>query len=166
MKKNIHLLLILLLGLLSSFGLFAQQIVPTIIGANGNSQQFANGQLDWTVGEVAVSPLTSKSVFVTQGFHQPVLQEVGLDNENQIQISISPIPTFNNFTVTIESDLVIDVSYTLYDYRGRLLSRDMNNGQEIVFTKSMSSLPAATYMLVLAFSNGRSETYKIQKITY
>ena len=165
MKNKLHLLLIILFGFFTSGILFAQQITPTVISSQGNSNQFSNGQLDWTIGEIAVTTLSVNDLLLTQGFHQPLPAQEIVDDENQILVSISPNPTPNDLTIVIESQVDIDVSYTLYDNRGRLLWRNMDTGQELILHKSLSYLPSATYLLVLDFSSGRTDTYKIQKIT-
>jgi len=165
MKNKLHLLLIILFGFTTSTSIIAQRITPKVIGAQGNSLPFFNGQLDWTIGEIAITTLTTNDLLLTQGFHQPLPAQELVDDENQILVAISPNPTPNDLTIVIESQVDIDVSYTLYDNRGRLLWRNMDTGQELILHKSLSYLPSATYLLVLDFSSGRTDTYKIQKIT-
>lgn len=53
-------------------------ITPEIIATTGNSARTNTLQLDWTVGELAVTPVQNAAIQVTQGFHQPRLVRVNI----------------------------------------------------------------------------------------
>lgn len=65
---------ILFATLLASMMVNAQSLERQVIGSSGTSFSNATAQLDFTVGELAVSTLSNGSNDLTQGFHQTNLQ--------------------------------------------------------------------------------------------
>jgi hypothetical protein len=60
----------LLLIMLFPCALSAQSLSPTVIGSAGSSYSNSIGQIDFTVGEVAITTLSNAQNQLGQGFHQ------------------------------------------------------------------------------------------------
>ena len=65
---------LLLIALISSAFASAQSLERQVIGSSGTSFSNATAQLDFTVGELAVTTLSNGTNDLTQGFHQTNLQ--------------------------------------------------------------------------------------------
>ncbi|MFM7727371.1 MAG: hypothetical protein ACKO7B_11755, partial [Flavobacteriales bacterium] len=61
----------LVLTVIISSSLSAQQVSPTVIASAGASFQSAAFSMDYTLGETFVTTLASADITLTQGFHQP-----------------------------------------------------------------------------------------------
>ncbi len=62
--------LIVLLMAIGIADVNAQNILPDVIASSGASHQGTTMQVDWTLGELAITTIQNTSHQVTQGFHQ------------------------------------------------------------------------------------------------
>lgn len=133
---------ILLFFLFATFVVFAQEVIST----QGDSYVNANGSIDFTVGEVVIDTGTDGNNDLTQGFHQPVLSSVGLeDHMPGYEATIFPNPT--DHVLYIRTTLYQGVSYQLYDAQGKILQQQALSSTES--SLEVSQLPVGHYFLVL-----------------
>ncbi len=92
---------ILLMLVMGSSGLTAQQMLHYYLGPGGGRLSGEKLQLDWALGEAAVSTLRSDGGYLTEGFIQPDMRETdfmeGLPPFPENAILISPNPGRGHF---------------------------------------------------------------------
>ena len=125
MKKLISLFAAILLTAQISFGQVAT-LSPTVIASAGNYAESGSMSLSWTLGEIAVSTLTSGDLILTQGFQQSYSIEdtVGIDL-NPIDWQIIAYPNPVNDELSIQFDVLepTDFWVEIQDVTGRILSQ-------------------------------------------
>lgn len=111
---------LLLAALLFLRTIEAQNLAPTVVNASGGVIQNSAYSLEWSLGEVAVSTLSSPANLLTQGFLQPQASLVGtaeLFDESRFQAFPNPISGLLNFRTDIPGIQTVQV----HDVLGRLV---------------------------------------------
>ena len=155
---NRKLLFVLLLSI-CCLGAHAQP--HDLVSSSGASFENSSGYLDFSIGELITSTLTSTSAVLTQGFHQTRLRTgVPVVSEPAIQMSVYPNPVSDRLILQVELPEGFD--YLLYDSRGVLLDRGQILGEhtEIDFT----TLAPAIY--ILRVTNHKEEVRLFQIVKY
>ena len=147
---------LVLFSLLTTINISAQEVVST----QGDSYSNSNGSIDFTVGEVIISTETDGTNDITQGFHQTNWNFVGLDNHvPNYEASIFPNPTED--VLNIRTSMFENVTYTLYDAKGRLVL------QNVLLTEQtpirVSQLAPGSYSLTLNNEKQILKTFKLIK---
>ncbi len=97
-----------------------QTLSPQVFANAGTTMTGPNGALDFTIGEVVTSSLTSGSDALTQGFQQPNIVIVGVENFIDVYtINLYPNPV-QQF-VTIETNSVEELQAKIYNAHGQLV---------------------------------------------
>ena len=145
---------------------FAQNPSPEIISSSGET--FINNvQLDWTLGESAITTIQNSSLQLTQGFHQPSFT---ITNLNELPKEIGEIKVFPNPTSDrIEMEFFFEenrkIKIQLINANSKLIWSTEINGSRIEQVKDIANLPNGNYFLnCLIDENQYSKTFKIQKI--
>ena len=86
-----------------SFGINAQTADQYVIGSIGGSFSNATIDVNYTAGEAVIQTLTSATVIVTQGFHQPSDSLSGLE-EIELFDNLSLFPNPANDVLNIRLD--------------------------------------------------------------
>jgi len=164
MKKSIGLSCMFFVFVLA---LSAQEISPQVLSNAGESYEGQNIQLDWTLGELAVSTLTTPNQQVTQGFHQTYytissLSELPADFG---KIAVFPNPTTDWINLDMSFDEIQKVQTSLFDVDGKLIWTKEVSGQVFSEKYSFATLPAGSYFLHFLF-NGKSysKAFQINKM--
>lgn len=99
--------------------LAAQSLSPTVVNAAGGTIQNGSNGLEWSLGELAVSTLTSTNHLLTQGFLQPQIVLVPTrDILEERQFTVFPNPASSALTIqTVVHDIG---SVQVLDILGRL----------------------------------------------
>jgi len=153
--------------ILSFAMLYAQDLNPEIVATAGDSNQGNNIQLDWTLGELAVTTIQSSNQQITQGFHQPQIQITSvLDFSEDIgSIDVFPNPSIDHLNMKMSFFKKEKIQIRLYNLEGKqILSKyiEDRNVEEILVIKS---LPAGNYFLSFYIDEHKTvQTFKIQKI--
>ena len=149
------LFLLLCLG-----GLHAQETVP----AAGGDATGAGGTSSYTIGQLVYTTNTGGSGSVSQGVQQlyeiTTITEIEVSEIN-LEFTAYPNPTENFLTLQIGDYGNEQLSYQLYDMRGKLL----DNKQVLIKNTSISmqALPSSTYFLYVLDNNSLIKTFKIIK---
>jgi hypothetical protein len=172
MKKVYFLFLIAL----SSVGLKAQMLTPTVIASTGGFSSNANGSLSYTVGEMTmVQTFSSSGNILTQGFQQPNENVTGLLDITQDDFGsfvVYPNPSVDNTWFGFELPEAGRVVVSLYDELGQKIS-DVYVGNyqsgKIVEQTDVSKLAGAMYFMTLTFTSAQDgkthiDTKKLQVI--
>lgn len=166
--SQISLLIILLIGV-SSMLCFGQ----SVIAADGGEGGTAKVRIEWTLGEFAISTLTTPNGLLTQGFHQPRLHITqfpeppkaasNLTAENPLKITLAPNPVNDLLNIKLEREKAMPIHLSLLDANGRILHLEKTaapTGLELDFSK----YPSGFYFLQFRAQDGTPlETYKISK---
>lgn len=158
MQKNTFIFSIIFLINCASF---AQEI----IASSGASLKGENIQLEYTLGEIAVSRIENESQIVDQGFHSGLVIEELENNSVSIdekfsEISVWPNPASDVFNIQTKD---FNISYMLLD-----MNRDVLNIQGMVPSNSsetvnITNLYPAIYFLRLTDEENNFKVLKIIK---
>jgi hypothetical protein len=161
---------ILISGLVLSAGVsYAQTLSPTVIGSAGDTYYGGNVSLSWTVGEVAISTVSSAGNYLTQGFHQPENGiTIGIASPDKlVSINAFPNPISENLTLEIKTDKPESFLVEVTDVLGKLVkstSLYVGDGQA-QHSISMSTFAPGAYLVKVTSSNGKfTKAIKLTKI--
>lgn len=146
----------MLCSLFATASLSAQEVVST----QGGSYSTANGNIDFTIGEVIINTATDGTNTLTQGFHQTNWNFLGLDDHApEYQATIFPNPSSE--VINVQTTSFENVSYSLYDAQGKLVLQSVLSGE--LTPIAVSELPVGSYHLTLANESNILKTFKLIK---
>ena len=147
---------LLFFSLLTSVCVSAQEVVAT----QGDSYTNSNGSIDFTIGEVVINTGTDGSNDLTQGFHQTNWNFVSIeDHVPSYEAIIFPNPTSE--VLTIRTSTFENVTYTLYDARGKLVIQDKLSSLQTPI--QVSQLAPGAYSLILNNHVQNLKTFQLIK---
>ncbi|MEM9672611.1 MAG: T9SS type A sorting domain-containing protein [Bacteroidota bacterium] len=155
------------LGLYKENTVIAQSLARSAIGSTGASVEANDIQLDFSVGEVAVTRLESPEIVLTQGFLQSERIVTGVD-ELPVFVSLRVYP--NPFSKTLEISLkgaALSFHLAIYDGVGRSLKgfeRTVETYGHWQERLDLTQQPPGIYTLLIANPGGTwTKTYKVVK---
>ncbi|MBA7554267.1 hypothetical protein ES705_46880 [subsurface metagenome] len=121
MNRKILLFLLLLPGFSLIWG--QVQLNPTVISSAGGYTETADISLAWTLGELAVSTLSTTDMILTQGFQQPFLLDINAIDDPEFNWSVNayPNPVSEILNLRFNIDKTMDLQLKLYDITGKKL---------------------------------------------
>jgi hypothetical protein len=145
-----------LFSLFATISVSAQEVVST----QGDSYSNGSGSIDFTIGEVVINTGTDGTNNLTQGFHQTNWNFLGLEDfAPNYEVIIFPNPTED--VLNIRTSTFENVTYTLYDAKGKLVM------QNILFAEQtpiqVSQLAPGAYSLTLNNETQNLKTFKLIK---
>lgn len=150
---------------MATFALSAQTLSPTVLSTSGAYYTSANNSLSVTIGEMTmVETFSASSIILTQGFQQPEDFNVGIITvaEPDWNITAFPNPTLDYVTVQLDGNNASNVSLSLYDIAGKLIT-DFGALQNPAGTMlNISNLAAGAYVLHFT-SSTHSKNIRIVK---
>ena len=166
MKRKILLFLLLLPGFSLIWG--QVQLNPTVISSAGGYTETADISLAWTLGELAVSTLSTTDIILTQGFQQPFLLDINAIDDPEFNWSVNayPNPVSEILNLRFNIDKTMDLQLELYDITGKklvikMLPSIMPGGRE---TLDFSGFRDGIYILKITSEKQKvRKIYKIQK---
>ena len=123
-----------------------------------------NGSISYSIVQIDYISSCNASAFINQGLQQPY--EVVTHSGNElIDITISaqvyPNPTVNNLIISIQNYNYENLTYKLFDIRGReIINGIISNSETIV---NMQPFASSTYVLKLSKKNKEIKSFKILK---
>ena len=149
---------LLFLTLLTTICATAQEVVST----QGDSYSNASGSVAFTIGEVVINTGTDGTNDITQGFHQTNWNFVGLeDHAPSYEATIFPNPTED--VLNIRTSMYENVTYTLYDAKGKLVMQDILSAEQTPI--QVSQLAPGSYSLTLNNQTQNLKTFKLIKLS-
>jgi urease accessory protein UreH len=139
MRKSIPILISLLF---TAFALQGQTLTPSVISSGGGYFEGENMSISWTLGELAVTTLSSGDLILTQGFQQPFDLDVGTRDNNNLSwgISVYPNPVGDQLRIRFDISDPGDYLIEVQDVTGRLVSqllyKQVNPGDIILLNTS------------------------------
>ena len=150
----------LFIALAFSFLTYSQQNTVT----TGSEASSIDGSISYSIGQIDYIASSSASTFINQGVQQPFEIVTLSGNEiKDIQISaqVYPNPSVNHLIISLQNYNYENLSYRLFDIRGREISEGkIANSETIV---NMQPYASATYILKLVDNNKEIKTFKILK---
>ncbi len=121
----------------------AQNLSPTVVNSSGGVISNGFNSLEWSLGELAVSTLTSPANLLTQGFLQPTTTIVGTEtpfDENRFSAFPNPVSDWLN----LQTDISEIETVQMHDILGRLVLQS-------IFQPSIAvhQLNSGTYLVSL-----------------
>lgn len=155
MKVFISISILLLLSLSTQ----AQTLDRQVIASAGSSVS-STIQIDYTVGEIAVQPITSGNIILTQGFHQPM----GIIKDNTVfpYLIIFPNPTQGDAEARFILAAPAKMTISIYNAIGQLMGAETINyttGEMQYIIKSKRLTPGV-YMIQFAMNDGSGRISK------
>lgn len=121
-----------------------------VIGATGGSGSQGNYDVSWTVGELAVTTLSSVNNKATQGFHQPdacaVVSTWNLDLE-ALSFEVFPNPTASNLTIKYDDLGTYNLRLGVFDVLGNPIILSLPLNEPGGTTIDTNLWPAGVYFL-------------------
>lgn len=144
----------------------SQNILPEVIGTAGSRATGTNTLIDWTMGEVAVTTVTSSNNIVSQGFHQPYLSilPTSIIKKPLIEVKVFPNPTSKQVHLISKEIIPPKSSLYLSNSEGKkLIELKLESGQN-QWIIDLNQYPIGQYILTLEIaSNSILQSYKIIK---
>lgn len=130
----------------------------SLISSSGNFIKTETLSIEWSLGEFAINTLSSETIVLTQGFHQPVLTTVNNDyiNENfKIRVYPNPASEF----IYIQVDGFNSLSIKLISSLGKVMKE--KNIERNLLKISTENMISGLYYLNIYKNNILITTQKI-----
>lgn len=145
MKTNLSILL-LVIWLPQ---IHAQSVGPQVIGASGSSMQGPSIQLDWTLGELAITSLENQGSQITQGFHQPnyTLTSLAEFPDEIGKVNVFPNPTSDQVEIHLNFNQPQRIHLQLVNSHGKQIWTKDQQGLQIIEHYDLAELANGMYFL-------------------
>ncbi len=160
MKHNKEHIIIILLIILSSFRIMAQQA----INASGANATGSGGSVSYSVGQVLYTTNSGSNGSSAQGVQQPyeISTTLSLPEANDIRLmSVYPNPTTNRVVLNVGNYGTTNLSLQFIDINGRILLE--NKIINIETNLDIENYPVAIYFLKVMDKNSAIKIFKIIK---
>jgi len=157
-------------------GLYAPNLglSQSVIAADGGNAQSNHINIEWTLGEFAISSLQTSNGWITEGFHQPHLSIQAIPalgaapanslNEIAYNISLAPNPVRYQLQVKVKHQEAIPMTLQLLHANGSLLIRQPIE-TPTNFELDMSPYASGFYIVQFLEKKGQLiQAYKITKL--
>jgi len=170
MMKLIALIIVVLL---STINLKAQDLSPTVISTAGKDLVSGEYRLSFTIGEIAVTTLKSSNNILTQGFQQPpnlYLSDIKNNSAIDVSINVYPNPTQDIVNVSI-TDISPNATYSIYVFNnfGQLMTvpyENIQHSEGTNFTIDLTNFARGNYFIrvINTTSSENISDFKVLKI--
>ena len=130
----------------------------------GGEATGSGGTASYSIGQSLYITNSSEAGTISQGVQQSYIIDA-ITGLNELGISLNlaayPNPTTDFVQLTIEGEMLTDISYQLYNMQGKLIGS--NQLTEVQTGVDMTSLSPATYILKVIQKNAAIKTFKIIK---
>ncbi len=137
-------------------------ISQTVIATQGGICKDTNSSVEWTVGEPSVETYYTTQNILTQGFHQPGLIILSIEDiEPEYSIIVYPNPVIEQLTVKNEGEEK-KIFFIIFDMNGKKTISGMFTDNLNVI--DMSSLSYGVYLIKFFTSENKNlKIFKVQK---
>ncbi len=132
--------------------------------SSGNDATGAGGSVSYTIGQIDYVSATGGGGTITQGVQQPYeIYSISVEDEQGIDLSavIYPNPTTEYVTLSISNNNLVNVSYSLLDMHGKIISQQLVTDK--IANIQMGSLSTGIYLLSVYNNDIEVKTFKIIK---
>lgn len=149
-------------------GLLSQSADLQIIASAGGFVDGLDVQVSHTMGETVIGPGSSSDVIINQGFQQPNLVLVGVEELDQnISLSVYPNPANDWVTIEITTPNALNLQISICDIQGKQIGSaapTVHVGGKHSQNLDVSHLSAGQYVIVLTDGQRPLGTAVIQKV--
>ena len=140
--------------------LHSQSVEPTVLASAGASGSSGDNSVEWTMGELSIQTLSNGDLNLTQGFHQPNVLLVSIDDDApEVGLKIFPNPTQDQLIIEYLGEQ--ELEFSLHDMRGvQALTGGISTGSHSV---DVRLLPAGHYQLTIIKENQIIQSVTIEK---
>lgn len=137
----------------------AQNLSPTVVNSSGGVISNSSNSLEWSLGELAVSTLTSPNNLLTQGFLQPTTTIVGTEaafDESRFSAYPNPVSDWLN----LQTDIAEIKTMHMHNVSGRLVLQS-------TFQPSLDVHQLISGIYIVSLFNDQNQflhSFKINKI--
>ncbi len=135
------------------------------VSASGGSASGSGGSVSYSVGQVFYNTHVGINGTVAQGVQQAyeisVVTNIEEDKAINLSISAYPNPTNDYLILKIEKFEILNLSYKLYNIKGKLLQIEKITGNQTII--GMGNLVPATYFVKVIQGQIEVKTFKIIK---
>jgi len=147
---------------------FSQSLSPTLISSAGAYAEGGDISLSYSLGEIAVTTLTTDNLVLTQGFHQPELTGTGMPDEMELdwKVNAFPNPVQDQLNISIRLRKPVDLNLAIFDLTGKkLLIKKLGRiPADFDYSIDFSGFSNGIYFLKIQTTDKRySRIIKIQK---
>lgn len=130
--------------------------------ATGGDATGTGGSVSYSIGQIDYISGTGSDGSINQGVQQPFefFKDVGLEETSEISTQLYPNPTNEHVVLAIENP-GDDLSYQLYDVKGKLIATEKISETETLI--DMRALSAGSYNLSILKQHTQIESIKIIK---
>ena len=147
---------------------FSQSIERQVIASVGGDASASNIQASYTVGEAVIATGSASNVIVTQGFQQPTVSSVGIEEmDNGLSVNVYPNPVSDNLRVEINAKNELLVNATIYDMQGKSTGVSVSNlkvNRTLKHALDVSALSTGQYFISFTDDKSTLGTVRIQKV--
>lgn len=152
-----------LLMLLCGLGLCLCADAQTVVAASGGSYEQSSAEVSYTLGEAVIFTAELSGNDVTQGFHQPHLTVVGVEEQVISDVRVYPNPTSGQLIIEL-GDNPDGMELQLVNALGQVVHTGRLVNQELQTTLDLSDQAAGNYFLKLHNATEEINTYQIIKL--
>jgi len=160
-------LLISTLFILMSWCANAQSLELQSIGTAGTYESASVGSLSTTIGEAITTTFSQPAITLTQGFQQPLLEELGIPvyiAQQNVYVNLYPNPTADLINLTIIP--ARNYKFKIFNVLGQEI--DVTNNATVAqaaqtVSFDISGLACASYFLTILNNNQIIKTLKFVK---
>jgi hypothetical protein len=136
-----------------------QQVIATSSGNDQNSDL----SIEWTLGEPVIATLSTGTIVLTQGFHQPDLEVTVIKSLDGLPYTVEayPNPTDELLLIQLKNAEARDFQYLLYDMTGKVL--EQKKLESDITAINMLNYPAGVYLLKVMQMDNEIKTFEIIK---
>lgn len=139
----------------------------SVVGVTGSSYTDSQLQIEWSIGELAITTLQAGETILTQGFLQPyyTMSYVRLDRQVITDLKAFPNPCKDLISLSFSDASEQDVSIKITDVLGRPLETAMLHrhfSDKHFFDINLSHLPSGVY--VFSLLDARKEVLQSVKV--
>lgn len=150
--------------------LSAQSLSPTVLASGGGSGNGGGAQMDYTIGELAVSAFSSSQNLLTQGFHQGVSKSSGIAAyvSNGLDMRLYPNPVSQDVYLEFGKQVTQSFQLTLTDISGQVLGTYENiqpQSLQLMHIPMGQYMPGIYFIRVQSQDGDYAQTIKLIKTT-
>lgn len=148
--------------LLATVQASAQTLERQVGASGGSAVVLPELQLDYTIGEAVIQPLSYSGTVLTQGFQQP--PDFGSSaNVKPLEMIIFPNPTWDDAYVRFKMEEPGTVNIRIVNMSGQVLQTDKvtTTSDELLYKIDCSRLVAGPYIVTLKVETGSMIATKI-----
>jgi hypothetical protein len=131
----------------------AQTLTNQLVANSGNTYSSSALNVDQTIGESVITTIQSGNLIITQGFHQPNLFSVGVEEMEATLLTLWPNPARESVTISGSKQPIERVE--IFDAVGKWV---VTHAQKNTF--NLALLAPGSYV-VRVYTNARSEEHRL-----